>query len=122
MTEYLITIPGDETVWDARTDDERRAVGEAHGAFVAGLIARGHHVSAGGELTPLAQAKVVRRSDRGTLVTDGPYAESAEQVGGFYLVESDDLDDLLAVVGELARTEPIVEVRPIHGRTSGAPS
>ena len=66
--------------------------------------------------------KVVRRTDRGTLVTDGPYAESAEQVGGFYLVESHDLDDLLAVVGELARTEPVVEVRPIHGRTSGVPS
>ena len=77
-------------------------------------------MSAGGELTPLAQAKVVRRTDRGTLVTDGPYAESAEQVGGFYLVESDDLDDLLAVVGELARTEPIVEVRPIHGRDRAA--
>jgi hypothetical protein len=122
MTEYLITIPGDEAVWDARTDDDRRGVGEAHRDFVAGLTARGHRVNAGGELTPLAQAKVVRRTDRGTLVTDGPYAESAEQVGGFYLVESDDLDDLLAVVGELVRIEPVVEVRPIYGRTSGVPS
>ena len=84
MTEYLITIPGDETVWDARTDDEKAGRRRAHGGFVAGLTARGHRVNAGGELTPLAEAKVVRRSDRGSLVTDGPYAESAEQVGGFY--------------------------------------
>src|ERR1700710_117781 len=101
MTEYLITIPGDEAVWDARTQDDRRAVGEAHRDFVATLTKRGHQVSAGGELTALAEAKVVRRKDRGTLVTDGPYAEASEQVGGFYLVESDDLDDLLAIIGQL---------------------
>lgn len=122
MTEYLITIPGDEAVWDARTDDENRAVGEAHRAFVEGLTARGHSVSAGGELTALSQAKVVRRTDRGSLVTDGPYAESAEQAGGFYVVESDDLDDLLKVVGDLVQTEPVVEVRPVLGRTSDDPT
>ena len=122
MTEFLITIPGDEAVWDARTVDDNRRVGDAHRAFVEGLAARGHRVGAGGELTALAQAKVVRRTDRGTIVTDGPYAESAEQVGGFYLVESEDLDDLLAVVGELTLAEPVVEVRPILGRTSGVPS
>ena len=114
MTEYLITIPGDEAVWDARTEDDNRRVGDAHSAFVKALTARGHHVRAGGELTPLAEAKVVRRSDRGSFVTDGPYAESAEQAGGFYLVESDDLDDLLAIVGDLTRDEPVVEVRPVR--------
>jgi hypothetical protein len=122
MTEYLITIPGDEAVWDARTDDEKRAVGEAHAGFATALTERGHRVMAGGELTPRAEAKVVRRSHRGSLVTDGPYAEAAEQVGGFYVVESDDLDDLLAIAGRLVRTEPVVEVRPIIDRTSAAPS
>ena len=122
MTEYLITIPGDEAVWDARTDDDNRVVGDAHRDFVAALTARGHRVGAGGELTPLAEAMVVRRTDRGSFVTDGPYAESAEQAGGFYLVESDNLDDLLAIVGELVRAEPVVEVRPVRGHTSGVPS
>ena len=122
MTEYLITIPGDEAVWDARTDDDNRVVGDAPRDFVAALTARGHRVGAGGELTPLAEAMVVRRTDRGSFVTDGPYAESAEQAGGFYLVESDNLDDLLAIVGELVRAEPVVEVRPVRGHTSGVPS
>jgi hypothetical protein len=120
MTEYLITIPGDEAVWDARTDADHRLVGDAHRAFVAALTARGHRVSAGGELTALAEARVVRRTDRGSLVTDGPYAEATEQAGGFYLVESDDLDDLLEIVGTLALTEPVVEVRPILDRPEGA--
>ncbi len=122
MTEYLITIPGDEAVWDARTDEDNRRVGDAHRAFVAALTARGHRVHAGGELAPLAEAMVVRRTDRGSFVTDGPYAESAEQAGGFYLVESDDLEDLLALVGELVGAEPVVEVRPVRGHTNGVPS
>jgi hypothetical protein len=122
MTEYLITIPGDEAVWDARTDADHRLVGDAHRAFVAALTTRGHRVSAGGELTALAEARVVRRTDRGSLVTDGPYAEATEQAGGFYLVESDDLDDLLAIIGELVAAEPAVEVRPVRGRTTGVPS
>jgi hypothetical protein len=120
MTEYLITIPGDEAVWDARSDDENRVVGDAHAAFVTALADRGHTVRAAGELTPLAEAKVVRRAHRGSLVTDGPYAETTEQIGGFYVVESDDLDDLLAVVGQLAAAEPVVEVRPIRGLTGDA--
>ena len=121
MTEYLITIPGDEAVWGARTEADNRLVGDAHRAFVAALTVRGHRVSAGGELTSLAEAKVVRRTNRGSLVTDGPYAEAAEQAGGFYLVESDDLDDLLAIVGELVTAEPVVDVRPIIGRPSVVP-
>jgi hypothetical protein len=120
MTEYLITIPGDEMVWDARTDDENRAVGDAHRQFAEALTARGHRAVVGGELTPRAEAKVVRRTAAGVIVTDGPYAEASEQIGGFYLVESDDLDDLLEIVGALARTEPVVEVRPVLGRTEGA--
>jgi hypothetical protein len=119
MTEYLITIPGDEAVWDARTDDDNRRVGDAHRGFAAALTARGHRVSTGGELTARAEAKVVRRTPAGFIVTDGPYAEASEQMGGFYLVESDDLDDLLQVVGELAQEEPVVEVRPVLGHTEG---
>ena len=122
MTEYLITIPGDEAVWDARTDEENRAVGEAHGAFVAALAARGHTVGASGELTPQSEARVVRRTHRGSLVTEGPYAETNEQIGGFYVIESDDLEDLLAVVGQLVAAEPVVEVRPIRGHTDDGPS
>jgi hypothetical protein len=120
MTEYLITIPGDEAVWDARTQDDNTRVGNAHRDFVATLTARGHRVIAGGELTALAAAKVVRGSGSRYGVTDGPYAETNEQMGGFYLVESADLDGLLEVCGALSLVEPVVEVRPVVARTEGA--
>jgi hypothetical protein len=121
MTEYLITIPGDEAVWDARSGDDNRTVGRAHADFVAALIARGDRVTAGGELTALSHAKVVRRTRDGFLVTDGPYAEAREQIGGFYLVQTDDLEGLLEIVGTLVQVEPVVEVRPVLGPTSGMP-
>jgi hypothetical protein len=120
MTEYLITIPGDEAVWEARNDADNGAVANAHRDFVATQTARGHRVIVGGELTALAEAKVVRRSAQGYGVTDGPYVETNEQMGGFYLVESADLDGLLAVCGALSLVEPVVEVRPVVGRTEGA--
>ena len=56
-------------------------------------------------------ARTVRRDGAGTTVTDGPYAESVEQLGGFYLVETDDLDDLLEICGLLAGPDGGVEVR-----------
>ena len=122
MTEYLITIPGDEAVWDARTDDDNRVVGDAHRDFVATLVARGHRVSAGGELTALSRPRSCAAPRDGYVVSDGPYSEATEQIGGFYLVESDDLDDVLEAVGALAAAEPVVEVRPVLQHTSGVPS
>jgi hypothetical protein len=122
MTEYLITIPGDEAVWEARTDDDNRVVGTAHHDFVATLRERGHRVISGGELTALSQAKVVRRARDGYVVSDGPYSEATEQIGGFYLVVSEDLDDVLEAVGALAAAEPVVEIRPVLQHTSGVPS
>ena len=53
-------------------------------------------------------------------VTEGPYAESAEQLSGFYLVRTDDLDDLLQVAGMLADGDGSVEVRPTTGAGSAA--
>ena len=67
---------------------------------------------------PSTQARVVRGSalDDVTL-TDGPYAESAEQLAGYYLVDSDDVDDLAQVCGRLLATpfHPAVEIRPTVG-------
>jgi len=53
-------------------------------------------------------------------VTDGPFAETVEQVGGFYVIETPDLDELMRLVTELARTERAVEVRPTVDHSGGA--
>jgi hypothetical protein len=113
MTTYVVLISGPETVWEARTEADRAATHEAHRTFAQTLARRGHKITAGEELTRSREGRVARRDGDSFSITEGPYAETVEQLGGFYVVESDDLDDLMRVVGELARTEGAVEVRGV---------
>jgi hypothetical protein len=118
MSEYVILLPGDESTWEASSEEHRAEVYAKHGEFVRLLAERGHKVTGGTELSHSREAKVVRNGADGVSVTDGPYAETVEQLTGFYLVDSEDLDDLLQVVGVLAGTEGGIEVRPT-ARSSG---
>jgi hypothetical protein len=113
MTTYVVLISGEETAWESRTEADLQTTMAAHQTFARSLAERGHQITAGEELTRSREGKVVRHDGAGVTVTDGPYAETVEQLGGFYVVESDDLDDLMEVVGELARTEGAVEVRGV---------
>ena len=110
MTQYVILLPGDEAAWQRATADERAATYDRHRRFMDLLHERGHRVSGGAELTPSSQARVVRGDLDAVTVSEGPYAETVEQLSGFYIVESDDLDDLLNICGVLADGEA-VEVR-----------
>lgn len=112
MTEYMVLIPGDEAAWAAATPEQQQAMYERHAEFAKRLAERGHQVTGGAELTRSATARTVRANgDGGVTITDGPYAETAEQLTGFYTIQSDDLDDLLEVVGFLAGAEGTLEVR-----------
>jgi hypothetical protein len=120
MTTYVVLLPGDESAWEAATEEERSAMYAKHGEFARLLAERGHKVTAGAELTHSRTAKVVRSNGASTTVTDGPYAESVEQLGGFYVIDSDDLDDLLEVCGLLAGPGGGVEVRTTVDHSGGA--
>ncbi len=111
MAEYVVLLPGDEAVWQAATAEERAATYARHEEFAATLAARGHQVTGGAELSHSSTARTVRRTDDGVTVTEGPYAETVEQLTGYYVVESTDLDDLLQVCGILADSGGGVEVR-----------
>ena len=111
MTTYAVLLPGDEAHWEAASEEERAAAYARHGEFARLLEERGHRITGGAELTHSRTARTVRNDGTGTTVTDGPYAESVEQLGGFYLVETDDLDDLLEICGLLAGPDGGVEVR-----------
>ena len=112
MTKYVVLLPGDETAWEAATPEHRASVYDKHAEFSKALADRGHQVLGGAELAHSRTAKQVRAGADGTLlITEGPYSETVEQLTGFYLVESDDLDDLLQVVGILAAVESSIEVR-----------
>jgi hypothetical protein len=107
--QYALLIYGDEKVWESRDEQDLQANHERHARFMAMLRERGALLG-GEELTRSSAATTIRNGDR-VGVTDGPYAETAEQLGGFYLIEAADLDEALELARQLP--EPIVEVRPV---------
>jgi hypothetical protein len=119
MTTYVILLPGDETTWESASEQERAEMYARHGEFARMLAERGHKITGGAELTHSREARQVRRTDAGIAVTEGPYAETVEQLTGFYVVESDDLDDLLEVCGFLVTAEGVIEVRAAVGGADG---
>jgi len=109
--EYAVLIYGDEKAWEARTEEELRDLGERHRRFAGLLTERGAKFT-GRELASVASATTVRKQQGDAVsVTDGPFAETAEVLGGLYLVEAADLDEMIALVGILP--EATIEIRPI---------
>jgi len=111
VTTYAVLLTGDESAWEAASPEERAATYARHEEFSRRLAERGHQVVGGAELTHSRTGKVVRANGSGTVVSDGPYAEAVEQLSGFYLVQSDDLDDLVQLCALLAGDDGGVEVR-----------
>ena len=109
---YLLLLPAPEEEWAKLPESEHEVGMQNHLRFHKSLAARGHELVMGGPLEPSAQAISMRNTSRGSaLVTDGPFTESAEQMVGFYLVDSADEADLLEVVREFAEGGDHVEVR-----------
>jgi hypothetical protein len=115
MTEYVVLLPGDEDVWEQTSPERREAVYAVHREFTRLLEERGHVLAGGAELAHSRDSWVVRRDGDRPVVTQGPYAESTEQLSGFYLVRTERVDDLLELVGLLAGTAGAVEVRVTAG-------
>ena len=111
MTEYVVLLPGNEATWEAVDAAEKERVYGKHQEFAKKLAERGHKVTGGAELTHSREARVLRGSGDNLTITEGPYAETVEQLTGFYVIESDDLDDLLKVCGVLAGGDGAIEVR-----------
>jgi hypothetical protein len=106
---YLVSVIDDAT--DSATDDEMAAVD----AFNEGLRADGHWVFAGGLAAPATATVIDNRAGAG-VVTDGPFLESKEYLGGFWVIEAPDLDVALALGSEGSRCcHRRVEVRPFLG-------
>lgn len=120
MTTYVVLLTGDEDTWERAPAEEKAEVYGRHEEFSRALEERGHKIIGGAELGHSRTTKQVRKDTTGALlITDGPFAETAEQLGGFYLVESDDLDDLLKVCGLLAGVEDGIEVREMLSEDGG---
>ncbi len=114
MSRHLVLLPAPEAEWAQLPPEEHEKGMRAHQRFNEELRAGGHRLVAAGPLRPSAEAVSMRPDGKGgTLVTDGPFAESVEQVVGFYLVETDDREGLLAACRRLSSTGDLVEFRDL---------
>jgi hypothetical protein len=111
--QYLLLIYDEEQSWGKMSQAEQGKMYAEYGQFGAAIKQSGNHV-AGHQLQPIATATTVRLRDGKRLLTDGPFAETKEQLGGFYLVNAKDLDEAIAIAARIpsARTGSI-EVRPL---------
>jgi hypothetical protein len=109
MGEYMILIFEDESSYATATPDVLQQVMEAHNRFAEQVAEKGGKVVEGRALQPTSTATTIR----GDVVTDGPFIETKEAIGGYYLVEARDLDHALEI-GKLCPARfGGVEVRPI---------
>jgi hypothetical protein len=107
---------------DAPTPEERQAVTEGYNAFTD-LIRRNGSYRAGEALDSITTATTVRVRDGKTLTTDGPFAETKEQLGGFYIVEAADLDEAIGYAARLPGAQVgSIEVRPIYDWAAQQPA
>ncbi len=112
--QFLLMIYDDERVLAAMSDAEREAFMGRYFAFTQELKAAGALV-AGDALEPVATATTVRVRQGKATTTDGPFAETKEQLGGYYLVEVPDLDAALGWAAKIPSAElGSIEVRPIQ--------
>lgn len=109
-TEYIILLHDNEVAWQEATPGQRAETYGRHTEFARRCAEEGHIMTGGAELRPSTTAKILRGGSVG--MTDGPYTETAEQLGGFYLVETDNLEALAKLVNELlADTTGSAEIR-----------
>ena len=112
--KYLLMIYGDEHGFDAMSEDERHAVYKEYDDFANDLAAKGQMVG-GDELHPTSSATTVRVRDGERMVTDGPFAETKEQLGGYFLIEARDLNEAIQVAAKIPSARwGSVEVRPVR--------
>ncbi len=113
MSQYLISVHHTGEFPDvSEPDAEMLAAFERVGAFNDKLMANGNWVFAGGLMAP-STATVVDATGSDVLITDGPYAETKEQLGGFWVIEAPDLDAALAIGQDASvACQDAVEVRP----------
>jgi hypothetical protein len=109
----MLLIHSDEAAEAKMSDADNAKMMEAYGAFSAALQEAGA-IRVADRLQPTATATTVRVRDGKTLTTDGPFAETKEQLGGYYLIDVADLDEAIAWAARVpSAAHGSVEVRPI---------
>jgi hypothetical protein len=112
--KYLCLIYDDESKWATMPKEQSEALMGEYFSFTEGIRQSGHYV-AGEALQPVQTATTVRVRNGKISTTDGPFAETKEQLGGFYMIEAKDLNDAIQVASRIPSAKVgSVEVRPVQ--------
>jgi hypothetical protein len=114
MPQYVVfAVDDDEDAWEQANEETRNETYAADQAFLKLLAERGGRVVGGADLSHSRNTRVLTRAGEGSaVVTDGPYAETVEQVSGFYIVECDDLDTVVEAAHLMLEGHTRLEIRP----------
>lgn len=111
--KYILMIYGDERVWQETSQADMAAMYEAHAAYGAAMQKAGV-MRGGAELKPTTTATTVRFEGGTPRTLDGPFAETKEQLGGYYVIEVDDLEQAIGWAEKMpGMSSGAVEIRPI---------
>lgn len=112
--QYLLMCCFNEERWAKLPNSQRDKIMQEYGRFEQGIVKSGHY-RASAQLQTISASTTVREKDGKLVITDGPYAETKEQLGGYHLVECRDLDEAISIAARIP-TLPfggVVEVRPL---------
>jgi len=119
--KYMLLICDDEKAWGGLSEAERLKIYGEYRQLTEQLKANGQYL-AGSQLHPTSAATSVRVRDGKRLVTDGPFAETREQIGGYFLIDAGNLDEAIAIAARIPSARiGTIEVRPLVEATTPAP-
>ncbi len=111
--KYALLIYADEAGWEEAGEEEKREVYAGYEAFATEAVER-RQMRGGEELHATPSATTVRVRDGQTVVTDGPFAETKEQLGGFFVLECQDMDEAIEMAAKIPGAQSgAIEVRPV---------
>lgn len=112
--QYLLLIYRNEADFAKMTEADGKQMSGEYGVFTQSIVQSGNF-KGGDRLHPSSMATTVRVRDGKTLTTDGPFAETHEQLGGYYLIDAKDLDTALAIAARIPGAKVgSIEVRPVY--------
>jgi hypothetical protein len=119
--QYALLIYSDRRRWDAMSEAERGQMMQEYGVYSQALRDKGAYVD-GNPLQPTQAATSVQVRDGERLVTDGPFAETKEQLGGYYIVDVESLDEAIEWAAKIPSARlGTIEVRPVMQIPAGVP-
>ena len=112
--QYMLMCCFDETLWANLPEAQKDKIMQEYSELIQGIVKSGHF-RGGAQLQPISTSTTVRERNGKLITIDGPFAETKEQLGGYYLVECRDLDEAISIAARIpsVRVGGSIEVRPV---------